>query len=136
MNHGRRLPRWLPPAAILSAILLIGVLAAGLWVRGFQKRVFTEDAVMVIAGEIRVAASANPALSQREIEARIGALARASVIHVCFDEAGRPLDCYGNPFRITWEARGDSPAVTCTSAGPDGRLGTRDDIAFATGDGG
>ena len=135
MEHGRRLPRWLPPAAILSAILLIGVLAGSLWVRSFQKRVFTEDAVMVIAGEIRDAASEDPSLGQREIEARIAALARASVIHASFDEAGRPLDLYGKPFRIIWESRGDGPAVTCTSAGPDGKLGTRDDIAFAT-DGG
>ena len=67
-----------------------------------------------------------------EIDQTIRNLKIASITAVFLDANGKPVDKFGTPFRVRREGKGTPQTVTATSAGPDRRLDTPDDITNST----
>jgi len=118
---------------LAAAVLLILFAAGAAWYANRSLKVFyTQDAVSVLAYEAGELYRANPATPIEQIEAMMKQLHEASVIHLRIDATGRAVDPFGTPFRVTHIAQGESTATTVTSAGPDGRFGTSDDITYTS----
>jgi len=130
----RRLVLWI----LVAALALVACVAAAVWyvhwlMVSFRDQVFTEDAVHVIAGEVCSSLQGGEEMSDAEITEIILRFHHASVINIRLDDAGRPVDFYGNRFQVTYEKADGRISVTCLSPGPDGKAGTRDDIVKTVG---
>jgi hypothetical protein len=112
--------------AIVVIIVCVGL--GWCWLHNFQKHHFTYDAVQVIPFETYSLIKNKTYVTQADINSQIKFLHNASVIKVCFDTAGNPVDWYGNPFEVTHKISEDKILVSCVSFGPDRDPGTADDI--------
>jgi hypothetical protein len=113
---------------VLTTLLSLAVLHF----RRETDKTFTYDAVLCISGWVSGLYLDNPEPSAKQVEDCIIALNTASITHVMLDGNGKPLDLYGTPFRIRREARGNRQTVIATSAGPDRRFDTEDDLRAET----
>ena len=113
-------------------VVLAALAGAGIW--WFETRVkrvfFARDAVQVIAYEASRMYGSGKNVARAELDAMIKRLHDASVINLAIDDKGRAVDPFGTAFRVEHEARAQTAVTTVTSAGPDRRFGTRDDIQF------
>ena len=112
------------------SLLLLCIATGVLYLQRELQLAFTEDAVHVISYEVHDMLKKNREVNDIDINARIKYLLDASVINICLDKDGKPVDEYGNPFRVTYEITQDKITVTCVSLGPDREEGTPDDIVF------
>ncbi len=120
-------------AVIAGAALavLAGICAAGLWLGNRTTKVFfAEDAVQVIAYGVGAMYRQNPATTEEDIALKIKFLNDASVINLRLADNDEAVDPFGIPFDVKHETQGSVSVTTVTSAGPDRRLGTADDIVF------
>jgi hypothetical protein len=112
--------------------MLIALAAIGLW--WFETRsmptFFTQDAVQVIAYAASDMFQRNPATTQDEIDLMIKFQHEASNINLKINPNGKAVDPFGTPFRVERHFQAGTALTTVTSAGPDRRFGTRDDIQF------
>lgn len=114
--------------AIVSAVLLGGL---ALWCgKRWLDVAFARDAVQVIAYEVSDLYGENPGATAEEIDGVIRYLHNASVINLRIDPSGKAVDPFGTPFRAQHDQRTEASVTTVTSAGPDRRFGTGDDIRF------
>ena len=127
-------------ARLFWILVFVGVILAVLGYRGCLRfragldEAFTKDAVLCISMGVSNIYLENPAATSADVEARLRLLHDASITHVVLDPAGKPVDLYGTPFQVRREVKGNQQTVTATSAGPDRRFGTGDDIIHATTD--
>jgi hypothetical protein len=91
--------------------------------------VFVHDSAMVIAEEVHRLLHESPDPTEQQLRDCMVQLDRASVIHLWYDGQGGPVDRWGHPFRITFDRGVPESSVTCCSLGPDGKLGTDDDLS-------
>ena len=119
-------------SVVTALAAIIALAAVGLW--WFETRswpVFlARDAVQVIAYAASDMFIGNPATTPEEIEATIKHLHDASVINLRINQSGKAVDPFGTPFRVQYERHPETSVTTVTSAGPDRRFGTTDDIRF------
>jgi hypothetical protein len=93
-------------------------------------RFFTEDAVQVIAYEAHRLYRSDAPPTERELQGRIKFLHEASVINLKLTDTGEVVDRFGTPFEVVHRKGREEATTTVTSAGPDTRFGTRDDISY------
>ena len=90
------------------------------------------DAVQCISMSINNLYLKNPTPTAEDIESEIRVLHDASITHVVLDPKGKPVDLYGTPFRVHRDVQGKTQKVVATSAGPDRRFDTPDDLSYTT----
>jgi hypothetical protein len=113
---------------VLSIALVLGGLAfVASKVLKDLDRISTIDDVTVISGQVAQLYQAGKPPTQAETDALIVRLTKASVIGSKQDQ--RPTDAYGTPFRLRHTVEGALHRLTATSAGPDRRFDTPDDIS-------
>jgi hypothetical protein len=123
-----RITKGLAASVALGIALLLGGLAFVGWrVRRDLDRISTIDDVTVISGQLVPLYQGNTSPTEAEIDAEIAGLIKGSVIGSRRDQ--RPLDAYGTPFRLRHTVQGKLHRLTATSAGPDRRFDTPDDIS-------
>ena len=125
----RRFVLWI----LVAALMLVAGGAAAIGYAGWRMaslrdRFFTEDAALVIAGEVCSSLRRGEEMSDAEITKTILRLHYASAINIRLDAAGEPVDRYGKRFQVSYERANGQVTVTCLSPGPDGKAGTPDDI--------
>ena len=126
---------------LIIIVLSIGGLTTliGLCVIGVRRamddamRLAAEDAVMMVSGEVAMLYRRESAPTPVAIDAAICQLHNAGVTGVALATAGKPVDLYGTPFRVSHAVAGMRHIVTATSAGPDRVFGTSDDITRVAG---
>lgn len=114
---------------------LVLVALAGWGVAAFRRatdRAFTHDAVLCASMRVSRLYLENPTPSEKDIEDCLVELKTASITHVRMDRNGKPVDLYGTPFRLRRELREGEQTVSATSAGPDRRFDTEDDVRAVT----
>jgi hypothetical protein len=122
---------------VVVAVVLLVLAAGGVWfaVDYFERSrllFFTRDAVQVIALESSsVLFEDDPECPRDKVDELIKQLHEASVINLRIDATGKAVDPYGTAFRVEHEVEDGSATTTVTSAGPDRRFGTRDDIQYS-----
>jgi hypothetical protein len=114
---------------ITGLTLLVGFFAA-LVVAFFQdmRQGATADAVRMISYSAASLYQVNPQATAADLEEEIRTLHTASITAVMLDAQRKPVDAYGTPFRVRHLASGKSHTAIATSAGPDRRFDTEDDI--------
>lgn len=122
--------RALVTISLASFVFVIGGLASLLYVL-FQDRreSYAIDSVLVISMMVAELHQKGAAPTQAQIEDNIRVLVNASVINAGLDRLQRPVDVYGTPFRVRHTIEGALHRATATSAGPDRRFDTPDDIS-------
>ena len=115
---------------LFSLIVVVCALASVLYLLLLDHReTKTMDAVLMISMRVSELQQQDPAPTQAQIDDGIRELVTASVINAGLDAQKRPIDSYGTPFRIRHTVEGALHRVTATSAGPDRRFDTPDDIS-------
>ena len=114
--------------SIGAAVLIVA--AAVAWHAMGRLRV--NDTQFFVAAEAAKLVAAHPDATEADIHAAAGAelrrLEKASVTSAWFDASGQLVDPWGSRFLITVDLTPGAAVATCTSAGPDRRAGTWDDI--------
>ena len=71
----------------------------------------------------------NPTISKTDLNVHLKNTMHAwSISSLTFDDEMNILDSWGNKIDILYEIEGDVASITCSSKGPDGIIGTEDDI--------
>ena len=117
-------------AGLILIILLPLTIIAVWWINRTIKITHTQDAVQVIAYAASEMFENNPATTQDEIDRMINHHHEASNINLRIDPTGKAVDPFGTAFRIHFRIEESLLVTTVTSAGPDHRFGTEDDIQF------
>jgi hypothetical protein len=123
---------WVTGILIGLGILIPIVALLVLFVRRQAEKAFAYDSVMVASGMISELYKSNPAPTQKEIDDVLVAIHDGSISHVMLDKDRKPMDLWGTPFRIRHEVKDRERTVLVSSAGPDRRFDTGDDITFGT----
>jgi len=118
---------WVTGILIGLGILIPIVALLVLFLRRQAEKTFTYDAARAASGRISDLYKANPAPTQKEIDDVLGSVSR-----VMLDKDRKPVDLWGTPFRIRHEVKDRERTVLVSSAGPDRRFDTGDDITFGT----
>lgn len=119
--------------AVGAVLLILGALAA-VGFRAMQantRKVETQNCVLAISGTAvqRFQPARPPSLA--DVDQVIRSLMHAGVIRSALDADGKPVDPYGTGYRVAVQTPGRRLIVTVTSAGPDGRFDTPDDVSNA-----
>lgn len=121
---------------ILHVIICLSILGLLVFVclcvvlRASLQNARATEAVHSIALAISRAIAENPAMTEHEFDKEILNLQRASVIYESVDESGKPLDPYGAAYVVVVDHVHGGRLITVKSKGPDGQLGTEDDISY------
>jgi len=122
-----------------KALVIIGLVAVigglGLWgleayFRSVSDHLFARDAAQVLCYHVHDMLEEGKAVDQAAVDNCLKMLYDASVINIKVTPDGTPTDYYGNRFHASWKTVGETIDVTITTAGPDGKEGTDDDIVF------
>jgi hypothetical protein len=120
-------------AFLISGTLAILTVLAGLaWIFFHNvEQTLAADDLNVISVSLMDLYKKNPVPPEAEVDAQIRLLILGGAIGGRVNLDGKPADRYGTPFRIRHTVDGTLHALTATSAGPDGRFDTDDDVSRA-----
>ena len=93
------------------------------------RRRSTADVLLVISMELARTYREAGTLTEAQTDDRIRGLVKSGMVTVAYNAQQRPIDDYGTPFRLRHTVEGRLHRVTATSAGPDRRFDTPDDIS-------
>jgi len=88
------------------------------------------DSLFCCVSKIRTLRYTHPAPTTAEIGDAIKNLDKNSVTTLWHDTDGNIVDPWGTPFFFTFDATKPNSRITATSAGPDRKLGTPDDVSY------
>jgi len=123
------IPKRLAPLLLLGVWLLLAALVLAVRVLTQDlKASRTRDDVLVISSQVARLFQENPVPSQAEIDAQLRTLIQAGTLRARLTPEGIPVDAYGTPFRVRHTVQGTLHRATATSAGPDRKFDTEDDL--------